>query len=245
MEIEHVYVQAVEGSPEDEAFHKAWHGFRKRGIACSLVDATVIENGGLPLTRSTIVAGGIPTVESAMRQIGMPVPTANNLPDELSQYFGRTVTKTTLGNVRSEWQQTNPEKCLLKPLNRNKQFPAIALFDLDDLLVLEAHSDSTEVVVSEYVLFESEWRAFVVNREIIGLSHYQGDCFVFPNPAIVKSAIGDFSNAPAGYGIDFGILSNGETVLIEANDGYSLGSYSLNSVDYSRLIEARWAELAA
>jgi hypothetical protein len=29
--------------------------------------------------------------------------------------------------------------------------------------------------------------------------------------------------APAGYGIDFGILSTGETALVEVNDFYSLG----------------------
>ena len=101
------------------------------------------------------------------------------------------------------------------------------------------------VVVSEYVLFDSEWRVFVVNGEIIGLSHYQGDHFVYPDSTTIKSAISEFKSAPAGYGIDFGVLSNGQTVLVEANDGYSLGSYSLNSVDYTRLLEARWAELAA
>ena len=198
----------------------------------------------MPLSRSTLVAGGIPTVESAMQQIGMPLPKANNLPDELSKYFGRSITKTTLGTVRENWRDSKPGDCFLKPLNRNKQFPAIALFDSDDLTVLESQADTTEVIVSEYVLFETEWRVFVVNAEIIGLSHYQGDCFVYPDADTIKSAIRDFSNAPAGFGIDFGVLSSGQTVLVEANDGYSLGSYSLNSVDYSRLIEARWAELA-
>jgi len=245
MEIQHVYVQAVGGSPEDEAFHKAWHGFRKRGVECTLTDEATIENGELPLSRSTLVVGGIRTVESAMRQIGMPVPRANNLPDELSSYFGRSIAKTTLGAVRAEWRNSNPDNCFLKPLNQNKQFPAIALFDADDLAVLDSHADTTEVVVSDYVLFETEWRVFVTNSEIIGLSHYQGNCFIFPSAETIKSAIRDFSNAPAGYGIDFGVLTNGTTVLVEANDGYSLGSYSLNSVDYSRLIEARWAEIAS
>lgn len=245
MKIEHVFVQATEGAPEDEAFHKAWHGFRKRRIECSLVDAAAIESGALPLTRATLVAGGLRTVESAMRQIGMRMPVANNLPDELVNYFGRSIRKTTLGMVRSQWQSEIPESCFLKPLDQNKLFPAIALFHVDDLETIESFADDTRVVVSEYVLFESEWRAFVVNGEIVGLSHYQGDCFVFPDPETVKSAVREFRTAPSGYGIDFGVLSNGRTVLVEANDGYSLGSYSLNSVDYTRLLEARWMELAS
>ena len=77
------------------------------------------------------------------------------------------------------------------------------------------------------------------------MSHYQGNCFRYPNADKIRAAIDAFKSAPAAYGIDFGVLSNGDTVLVEANDGYSLGSYRLNSVDYSRLLEARWAELAA
>jgi hypothetical protein len=77
------------------------------------------------------------------------------------------------------------------------------------------------------------------------MSHYQGDCFVYPDAEVIRSAIRDYASAPAGYGIDFGVLDSGATVLVEANDGYSLGSYSLNSVDYSRLLEARWLELAS
>jgi hypothetical protein len=53
----------------------------------------------------------------------------------------------------------------------------------------------------------------------------------------------DSGEAPAGYGIDFGLLSSGETALIELNDGYSLGSYDLDSADYTDLLIARWEEL--
>ena len=245
MKIEHVFVQAKDGAPEDEAFHKAWHGFRKRKIECTLVESEVIESGTLQLSRSTLVAGGIRTVENAMRQIGMHPPLANNLPDELSAFFGRSILKTTLGEVRRDWNSREPRQCFLKPLNQNKLFPAIALFDRDDLASLNSLSPDTQVIVSEYVLFESEWRVFVVDREIIGMSHYQGNCFTYPDASTIKSAVGEFLSAPAGYGIDFGVLDSGKTVLVEANDGYSLGSYSLNSVDYSRLLEARWTELTA
>lgn len=244
MSIEHVYVQAVGGVPDDEAFHKAWHGFRKRRVPCTLVEAMAIESGTLPLNPTTLVAGGIRTVEAAMRQIGWRVPIANNLPDELTDYFGREVRKTTLGAVRSEWANQNPQPCFLKPLTQNKLFGAIALYDVDDLCTVESQSDDTPVIVSNYVLFESEWRVFVIDGEIIGMSYYQGNCFAYPSANTIKSAIAAFHSAPAGYGIDFGVLSDGRTVLIEANDGYSLGSYNLNSVDYARLLEARWMDLA-
>ena len=245
MKIENVFIQATDGMPDDEAFFKAWHGFAKRHVPCELVSATELESGSLPLRRSTLVAGGIRTVESAIEQIGMRTPIANNLPDELSPWFGSNIRKTTLGDLRKHWNLETPESCFIKPLDKNKLFPAIAMFDSDDLATLDALDDGTRVLVSEYVLFESEWRVFVVQKEIVGMSHYQGNCFRYPNADKIKAAINAFKTAPAAYGIDFGVLSNGDTVLVEANDGYSLGSYSLNSVDYSRLLEARWAELAA
>ncbi|QDU97385.1 ATP-grasp domain-containing protein [Lignipirellula cremea] len=244
--IEKVFVQAEAGVPVDEAFHKAWHGFRKRRIPCDLVEEQTLLDGSLPLTRQTLVAGAIRVVEQAITQIGMRPPTANNLPEELRAYFGRRIQKTDLGQVRKQWRsQVSQEACFLKPLDKNKAFPAIALFDADDLRGLDRFADDTRVIVSEYVVFESEWRAFVVQGEVVGLAHYQGDFFQYPDRDTLLSAIRDFHQAPAGYGIDFGVLSGGRTVLIEANDGYSLGSYSLNSVDYSRLLEARWEELAA
>lgn len=245
MTIEKVFVQSVDRIPQDESFHKAWLGFGKRRMDCELVDQTSIESGQLPLSPSTLVVGGIRTVEKAMRQIGMKTPQANNLPDELEPYFGRKIRKTTLGIVRSEWKVRNAQSCFLKPLGQNKLFSALALFGADDLQSLAKHSDETPVIVSDYVLFDSEWRVFVVSGEIVGMSNYQGDCLVYPSARTIKAAIEDFRTAPAAYGIDFGVLSNGETVLVEANDGYSLGSYCLNPVDYSYLLEARWSELAA
>jgi len=245
MKIESVFVQSENGVPTDEAFHKAYHGFNKRRIKCELVEAQRIEDGSLPLSKTSLVAGGLRTVESAMEQIGMKVPTANNLPDELKKYFGRTIEKTTLGVIRERWNSGTPEPCFIKPLTQNKGFPGIALFNLDDLKTLNNLPGDVGVIVSEYVLFDSEWRIFVCNEEIVGISHYQGDWFCFPDKSTIESAIRDFKSAPAGYGIDFGVLSSGQTVIVESNDGYSLGAYSLNSVDYSRLLEARWLELAA
>lgn len=46
-----------------------------------------------------------------------------------------------------------------------------------------------------------------------------------------------------GYGIDFGVLQNGETALIEWNDGYALGSYGIDDELYTDLIIARWEEM--
>ena len=168
MKIENVFIQATDGMPDDEAFFKAWHGFAKRRVPCELVSATELESGSLPLRRSTLVAGGIRTVEAAIKQIGMRTPVANNLPDELSPWFGRNIRKTTLGELRNQWNLKTPESCFIKPLDKNKLFPAIAMFDQDDLATLDALDDGTRVLVSEYVLFESEWRYLSFRKKSLG-----------------------------------------------------------------------------
>jgi len=75
--------------------------------------------------------------------------------------------------------------------------------------------DGHEVLVSEYVTFVSEWRCFVAPGQVVDLCRYQGDVFRYPDAKVVQSAVADLGrSAPAGYGIDFGVLTDGRTVLV-------------------------------
>lgn len=65
------------------------------------------------------------------------------------------------------------------------------------------------------------------------------------NYKVVENAILEYKSAPNGYAIDFGLTDKGETLLIEVNDGYALGHYGLFSLDYAKLLSARWAELTS
>jgi hypothetical protein len=62
----------------------------------------------------------------------------------------------------------------------------------------------------------------------------------------------------SGYALDLGLLSDGRAALIEAKDGWALGYYrrdsgapppigytgQCSSVDYARLLHARWCQLS-
>ena len=66
----------------------------------------------------------------------------------------------------------------------------------------------------------------------------------FATRAAAKSAIAEYSRVgPVAYGIDFGVLTDGRTVLVEVNEGYSLNPYGLESMEYAELLEARWLQL--
>ena len=42
--------------------------------------------------------------------------------------------------------------------------------------------------------------------------------------------------------MDFDLAYDGSTLLTEVNDGYSIGCYGLEPIDYAKLLSARWTE---
>jgi hypothetical protein len=75
---------------------------------------------------------------------------------------------------------------------------------------------------------------------------HAGNPLVFPDPAVVQSAVQCWgTDAPAGYGMDFGVVVGGATCLVEVNDGFSLGCLGLRPGVYTQILEARWTQLTA
>jgi hypothetical protein len=69
------------------------------------------------------------------------------------------------------------------------------------------------------------------------------DADVLPDENVVQEMADDFVNSPRGYCLDVGVLSTGETALIEVNDGFSVGKYGMSDDLYSELLITRWNEL--
>ncbi len=245
MKLNRVFIQAESGIPASDTCYRAWEGFRKRGLPCELFEPEQLRKRLLPLSRNTLVAGGVPVVEDALTILGAKVPPADNLPACLAKYRGRRVWTSTWGELRAKYGKNGPPEPLwVKSLRRNKGTPSLAVYQADDIATASGLPDDHEVLVSEYVVFASEWRCFVCRGRILDLCRYQGDVFRYPDPQVIKDATADYGRAaPAGCGIDFGVLTNGQTVLVEANDGYSLGPYGLEATEYAELLEARWLQL--
>ncbi len=87
---------------------------------------------------------------------------------------------------------------------------------------------------------------YVIGDRIVSLDRYRGDPTITLDMAIVEEALQTLSaahEAPAAFGIDFGVLADGQTALVEMNDGYSLGAYQITALLYTDLLMARWREL--
>ena len=103
--------------------------------------------------------------------------------------------------------------------------------------------ESIPVYCSEVRNIITEWRCFVRYGEILDIRRYKGELGRIYSFQKVKEMISSYSDAPAAYSLDLGITSEGDTLIVEVNDGYALGSYGLDPLLYAKLLSARWAEL--
>ena len=107
---------------------------------------------------------------------------------------------------------------------------------------------------SPYHRFGPEYRFYVLRGEILGYGRYD-DREDDPNDplpldiGVVREMLDAYqrAGAPVGYSLDVGVSDeDGQTKLVEVNDGWALGFYtgSCQPRAYLRLLEARWLELA-
>lgn len=86
-----------------------------------------------------------------------------------------------------------------------------------------ALDDDTNYVVSKRIIFDSEYRIFIYDNEILGIKNYLGDILIFPDIDYIKNIINNYEG-PNAYTLDIGI-HNGKTDLIEIHPFVSCGLY--------------------
>jgi hypothetical protein len=217
----------------------AYDGFREMGW--EIVPFRQLDNPLLPdLNPEDVVVGFIETVQTALLKSGILVPEAINYPDDLAIFLGRKVWRSRINYIAKHPELWN---VFIKPVTSPKKFKGRLLTSPKDLISCGDEFEDTEIWCSEPVNFLAEWRCFVRYGEILGVKSYYGDWRVHFNPQVIENAIAAYHSAPAGYAADFGVTDKGETLLIEVNDGYSIGSYGLFPADYARLLASRWAQI--
>jgi hypothetical protein len=167
------------------------------------------------------------------------VPPEIDYPDEIATFLGRKVWKSKLSVIAN-----NPENwnVFIKPVE-DKKFTGVVVRSTKDLIGCGAYGEDPDILCSEVVNFAAEWRCFVWYGKILDIRRYRGNWRLHFDYKVVENIVSQFTSAPKGYAVDLGLTDRGETLLIEVNDGYSLGHYGLFSLDYAKLLSARWAEL--
>ncbi|MGL6073547.1 MAG: ATP-grasp domain-containing protein [Fimbriiglobus sp.] len=238
-----VLVQKKAGEFASPNTFAAWRGFTDRGFETCFYEFPELRDGLVNLDPTTLVVGGSGAVRFALGKLGVKTPAIDDLPEELAEFRGRRVWHSTWGEVCKSYQDGGPA-IFIKPLDDPKAFIARLITQFRDLIPLSHLPGEKKLLVSEPVEFVSEWRFYVVRGKIVGAGWYSGDPLVFPDRDVIQRAVSQWgSSAPDGYGIDFGIITTGQTILVEVNDGYSLGCLGLRPHVYSQLLEARWSQL--
>jgi hypothetical protein len=220
-------------------FFTAYDGFRKMGWEIEGFDRTTNFDSLQP---DNVVVGYLDDVWSALTKLNIAIPPETNYPEELQEFLGRKIWRSKIDYIASHPELWN---IFVKPAYSSKKFVGRVVRSTKDLIACGDEYENTEIWCSEVVNFVAEWRCFVRYGEIIDLRKYAGSWRVHLDPEIVDRAIKSYRNAPKAYAIDFGTTDRSETLLIEVNDGYSLGCYGLASHDYAKFLATRWAEMTA
>ena len=229
----------------DVNYYLAWKGYNMSGYSAVMFDDVDSVN----ITKETPIFAGSRTFDKVMNKLNVNYTGINTYPDSLSKYYNREITKTTLGVAKSKFS-SNESPLFVKPI-LNKQFNGNLWKSFLDLIPLAKIPDETSVLMCEPVKFESEFRVYVIEDEIVGIKHYHGDLRLVPSDSFIKDVIKSYKNeAPSGYAVDVGIIrkelnssiSYIDTV-VEVNDGTSLGNYGLDPVHYAELLLTRWTEI--
>lgn len=150
----------------------------------------------------------------------------------------REETVTTIDKI-----QTYP--CFIKPHKQIKAFTGV-MVDSEQEAKLFTQDFKNLVSVQEIVNIESEYRVYYTeHRGILGIKHYLGDPYLKPDKEFVYELLSAAKEnlKQKSYTLDIGITTEGETLLIEINDGWSVGNYGLSPSLYYSFIKARWLQL--
>ncbi len=230
-----VYIRKRGLEFDNHNFFQAYSGFTKLGFDVQYFDSTIPTK----FNKFDIIVDYISGVKNALKILDVKVPNEIDYPVELNRYYGRKIWRSDLNNII-----TSPElyPIFIKPVN-GKQFDGRLIKNFKDLIGCGSQIHPSEIWCSEPVNFVTEWRVFVRYGNVLDAKVYKGSPFTRLDESTVYSCIDDYTNIPAGCSLDFGLTDDGRTILIECNDGYSLGNYGLLDISYAKLISARWCEM--
>ena len=200
--------------------------------------------GQLPLSQDTFICGDITAMHRAMKQLSIEIPILNDFPDSLQPWFRRRIWSSSIAGL--ERMVESGAEVFAKPAGRRKVFTGRVFSTPDDMLHVLGISRQEPLWCAEPVKWETEYRVYVVEGKIVAIRHYSGEPALKLCMDTLHNALAAFTSsgeAPAGYAIDFGVLDTGETALVEANDGYSVGAYAIDAEPYTKMLFTRWAQL--
>lgn len=240
-----VYIQkSVTGEILNQGCYTAYYGFQKLGYRICFYNSVFdfIRKHQYP---AAAIVGGIDTLRNIMDNLGIKQPQVPQPHKLISGSLGRKMYESTIKDFLEYCLSENFTPKFVKPLTGDKTFTGYVVKNPRiDILPLKRLAPEFELLISEVVDFQSEFRVFIKDRQILDIKNYTGNFWLRPGKAEVENAIVGYSHKqPICYSLDFGITNEGKTLLIEINDAFGIAPYGLDPVKYALFLEARWKEL--
>ncbi len=234
------FVKTNNGTFPNVNFYLAWEAFNTMGYSVTCFEEKDIDT--LEVTPDTPVFAGVTIFRRIIDKLGVNYPPFDCYPEVLSNFYVRTIKRSTLGEVRSQFHKDSLS-VFVKPI-KPKVFTGVVLESLLNLIPIANVPDETPVYVCDPMKIDSEFRVYVHDGDILGVKHYYGDWSLAPEKFFVEEVVKAYKPSPIAYGVDIGVNEDLQFV-IEANDGCNLGNYGLDSIHYGEMIVARWFEIMA
>lgn len=237
------FLEKINGEWLDEFVYISVQPLQERGFKVIPFDGNDLDNtlGCKRISpKYDICIGSVEAMQYYFKLCGVEIPKCITYPIELRDYLRRRVSKTTFGELTDDYPY------FIKPANDIKKFTGDLIEKKNHLQILkDIHNiaDDYEVYKCAKVNFITEYRVFVSKGVIYGIKHYKGDFTKFINVDVVNSMIKDYQNCPSAYVLDVGLTDTNETLLVEVNDMWAVGSYGLYGKDYSFLSLRRLREI--
>jgi len=230
------YVQSQHGQWLNDNCYTVWYGLTRMGYN---VHPFSMDNLPDDMDKTIFTHGGINTIRKVFDKIGTTQPPIHNPHEHLPEFCNREFVSITMGQVKT----LDKFPYFIKPEVDHKLFTGFVVNNWLDKNKLKQYPDDTKVLVSEVIDIVSEYRCFVNRRTLVGSKNYTGDFTKNIDYDVVTKAIEVYKLQPISYSLDFALTKKGETLLIEINDGFALGSYGLNPITYTKMMMDRWSQI--
>lgn len=177
-------------------------------------------------------------VEDTLIYLNKEIPVINH--SWTYEYLKRGVNLRYIEEIKE-----NEYPIFIKPARQIKGFTGFVALNKQDA-IRNSDNFSGKIVSQEVIDIRSEYRVYIDrDRGILGVKHYLGDPFICLDKDFVNSCYQESKKhlKERSYTLDFGINDQGETFLIEVNDGWAIGNYGLDSQTYYNFIKNRFLQL--
>lgn len=228
------YIQVgSNGMPIGVSAFTAMEGFRQLGIETMLFsNFKDIDNP----SAEDIIVGGLGTIKKWFKARGNELPDID-YPKQLKDYYGRRIWQTTSDELLNSGLE---QPVFIKPVV-GKAFTGFVCNKFSDMIGRIEPGDNISIYCSDVLKIRTEWRVFVRKSKILDIKKYNGELGTAYYLSVVKNMVASYTNAPSAYALDIGLTEDNKTIVIEVNDGYSVGCYGLDPLLYAKFLYSWWA----